>query len=57
MLNDLGILDRLPILRADGFLNSLNKGKVSSLFDRVSSFSLNHDQHDNLPLTAFCMMI
>ena len=53
-LNDISRLSQLPFPRVDHVLDSLGKGRVSSLFDLVSSFHQITAHKDTVPLTAFC---
>ena len=53
-LNALVEMDGQPLLRVDGILDSLYKGKVFSIFDLNSAFIQIVVDPDTVPLTAFC---
>lgn len=53
-LNQISILRQLPILRVDQVLDYLGSGRVSSLFNVVSSFHQIKAPKDTVILTAFC---
>ena len=53
-LNTISSLGRLPIPRVDEILDSLSEGRISFLFDLVSSFHQITIDKDTMPLTAFC---
>ena len=52
--NGISKFSQLPIPRADQALDSLGKGRVSSLFDLVPSFHQITAHKDTVPLTTFC---
>ena len=53
-LNQISKLSQLPIPRVDQVLDSLDSGRMFSLFDLVSSFIQIKAHKDTVPLTAFC---